>query len=97
MACYILPLSAALLGLVAYRIGKIGGVHAKNFILLFGGGAIFGVVDHLWNGELLLVSSDIASDMLLGIAITVALAFAWSLTVLFSRATIQVDRAESKA
>jgi len=34
--------------------------------LMFCGGAMFGIIDHLWNGELFLVSANTPKDLLLG-------------------------------
>lgn len=45
--------------------------------MLLTGGAIFGVVDHLWNGELFLLGKKPLLDILLGITITLAILFAW--------------------
>jgi hypothetical protein len=46
--------------------------------LMFYGGALFGIVDHLWNGELFLVSENWAKDVILGIIITVGIIGAWA-------------------
>jgi hypothetical protein len=45
------------------------------------GGAVFGVVDHLWNGELFLVGPNIANDVLLGFAITATILAVWGVMV----------------
>ena len=49
----------------------------KQLGLLFWGGAVYGVVDHLWNGELFLVSAHPIKDMLLGFTITGCLFLSW--------------------
>ena len=53
--------------------------------LMFLGGALFGVIDHWWNGELFLISENIASDLMLGVAITVFTVIAWWVTILVSK------------
>ncbi len=44
------------------------------------GGALFGIVDHAWNGELLLVGPDILKDLALGVTITIVIFGVWALT-----------------
>ncbi len=53
--------------------------------MLLTGGALFGAVDHLWNGELLLVGSNLAPDLLLGAAITASIVAAWAVLVRLDR------------
>lgn len=45
------------------------------------GGALFGVVDHLWNGELLLVGSNPLLDIGLGGTITASILGGWGLAL----------------
>jgi hypothetical protein len=42
---------------------------------------MFGVVDHLWNGELFLIGKNIVSDLLLGVTITTVLFVSWAIVV----------------
>jgi len=77
MVCYTVPLAASIL-----IFGGRKALHCENeknfrFGLLMMGGAIFGVVDHLWNGELTLVGPNWASDIALGFAITGVITLAW--------------------
>ncbi|QLJ52892.1 MAG: hypothetical protein Sv326_0717 [Candidatus Fermentimicrarchaeum limneticum] len=53
----------------------------KSLNLLLFGGAIFGIVDHIWNGELFLVGPNILSDLLLGFAITLTIVGVWGVTI----------------
>lgn len=48
---------------------------------MFYGGAIFGVIDHLWNGELFLVSENWVKDLLLGVVIAAAILAGWVITI----------------
>jgi hypothetical protein len=53
--------------------------------LLFYGGSSFGVIDHLWNGELFLISENWLKDIVLGAVITVGITLAWSIILLFAK------------
>jgi hypothetical protein len=44
---------------------------------MFYGGSLFGVIDHLWNGELFLVYENWVKDLSLGVVITVGIIMAW--------------------
>jgi hypothetical protein len=79
MVCYSVPLTAAL---VCYAFRKTGRAEHQNYFLLnlmLAGGAIFGVIDHLWNGELFLVSGDWLFDLALGVTITLAIIASWGI------------------
>jgi hypothetical protein len=56
------------------RIGRLN--------LMLYGASMFGVIDHLWNRELFLISENVAKDLLLGVVITAAIfgGWAWSVT-----------------
>jgi hypothetical protein len=41
------------------------------------GGAVFGIVDHLWHGELFLISESITRDLFLGGTITATIFAGW--------------------
>ena len=76
MGCYTAPLAAAI---VHYGLRKNvdewkNSRKHKQLNLLLVGGSIFGVVDHLINGELLAFSMR---DMLLGLTITAAIVAFW--------------------
>jgi hypothetical protein len=43
------------------------------------GGALFGLVDHAWNGELMMISQAWLSDIALGFAITGTITAGWGL------------------
>jgi len=83
MVCYTIPTITAVV--VHFIRGKKpswkDSQKYKSLNLLLFGGAIFGIVDHLWNGELFLVGSDIVSDILLGFAITATILAAWGVMV----------------
>jgi hypothetical protein len=53
--------------------------------LLFWGGALFGFIDHLWNGELLLISKDWLKDLGLGAVITGVIILAWMIVLFLAK------------
>jgi len=73
--CYTVPLAAATVTSVFW--GRTKNVKIWWLNLMFYGGALFGVIDHLWNGELFLISENIISDLLLGLTITVIILLTW--------------------
>lgn len=81
--CYVGPLSGAIVTTVLWRARK--SMKVFWLTLLFWGGALFGVIDHLLNGELFLVSENVAWDLLLGAIITLAILLAWGGVVVLSR------------
>jgi len=89
MVCYTIPTTAAIL-LHFIRGNKVswkGSQKYKSLNLLLFGGAIFGVVDHLWNGELFLVGPSILSDISLGFAITATIIVAWGVMAYLEEAS----------
>jgi len=56
-------------------------VHHLWLSMLLAGGAMFGIVDHLWNGELFLIGPNIVSDLLLGVTITTVIILSWVIVV----------------
>jgi hypothetical protein len=83
MVCYTVPLIAALVhsGMRKKVISWNKSAHHLWLSLLLAGGATFGVVDHLWNGELLLIGKNIVSDLLLGVTITTVIFVSWAIVV----------------
>jgi len=56
-----------------------------NQLLL--GGAVFGVVDHLWNGEIFLFGDKLLLDLLLGVTITVVIFLVAGVMMIFDNAS----------
>lgn len=81
--CYTVPLAGAIVTSVAWS--KTKSVKVWWLTLMFYGGALFGVIDHFWNGELFLISENIVSDLLLGLAITGVTLMFWWLMVICSK------------
>ena len=81
--CYAVPAVGAVITSAIWSTTKNVKVGWLN--LLFWGGAIFGVIDHLWNGELFLISKNIVSDLMLGVAITGVIFVCWTIMVAASK------------
>jgi sugar phosphate permease len=87
MVCYLIPLTAAIVHTVLRKnVHSLrGDKHQLWLGMLLAGGALFGVVDHLWNGELFLFSGNLLSDLLLGATITATIVAAWAVIVRLDR------------
>jgi len=84
--CYTVPTTAAILTTFIWRSKKT--VSLFWLMLMFYGGALFGVIDHLWNGELFLVSKDWLKDLSLGVVITVAIVLTWEIVLFLAKRNI---------
>ena len=82
--CYAFPTAGAVITTAVWSRTK--SVKVWWLSLLFWGGALFGVIDHLWNGELFLISENIVSDLWLGVTISGVILVCWSVMVLASKA-----------
>ena len=89
MVCYIVPTIATVIEFIRKR-NKKDQRHQLN--LLFLGGAIFGIIDHLWNGELFLISSNWVSDLTLGFTITAGIIGSWGLIISAPKITDSMRR-----
>jgi hypothetical protein len=89
MVCYAVPTIAAIVhfGLRKNIIGWKKSISHFWLGLMLAGGAIFGVVDHLWNGELFLIGENIVSDLLLGVTITAVILVVWAIVVTLNKTT----------
>lgn len=74
--CYLGPTTAAIVTTFMWKSKK--SLRLFWLMLMFYGGSLFGVTDHLWNGELFLISENWAKDVMLGIVITVGIILAWA-------------------
>lgn len=83
MVCYLVPLAAAVVHTVLRRNVHSfkGDKHQAWLGMLLAGGALFGVVDHMWNGKLLLFGGNLVPDLLLGATITATIVAAWAVIV----------------
>jgi hypothetical protein len=83
MVCYAVPTAAAIVHFIMRRniISWKGNTYHLWLSFLLAGGAIFGLVDHLWNGELFLIGEYLLLDIMLGVAITVAIVVIWAVMI----------------
>ncbi len=88
--CYTVPAVAAILTTFMRSSNK----KAPLFwlMLMFYGAALFGIIDHLWNGELFLVSEHWVKDLGLGVVITIAVILAWIGIVYLAKKTPELNR-----
>ena len=77
--CYSVPLIASAITTAAWAKNRSPRLGRLNLMLY--GASIFGVVDHWWNGELFLLSGNVAKDLLLGVAITLTVFAAWTISL----------------
>ncbi len=81
MVCYIVPLAATIIGTLTRKsLGKHG-AHGFWLNIMLLGGALFGVIDHFWNGELFLISANWMLDLALGGSITAGIFVSWGVIV----------------
>lgn len=77
MTCYIVPTTAAVILLALTRAGVVRGEKLGLLTTLLCGGAIFGLIDHAWNGELLMMGPSLGTDLGLGFTITAGIVGIW--------------------
>jgi hypothetical protein len=79
MVCYVVPLVVAFISSAVWGARKRGPAGWWLNLLLCGG-AIFGIVDHLWHGELFLIgATPPLADLMLGTAITASIFAGWGI------------------
>ena len=81
--CYTVPVASAVVTTILWhktRDPKIGQLNQ-----LFYGASAFGIIDHLWNGELFLISPNIGKDLMLGVVITLSVLSGWALSLVWEK------------
>jgi nitric oxide reductase large subunit len=83
MVCYAVPTVAAIIHHATRKNvdSMKKSVYQLWLTLLLLGGAIFGIVDHLINGELFLIGENLGFDILLGTIITIVTIAVWTVLV----------------
>ena len=81
--CYAEPLLGAAISAFAWK--KTKSVKVFWLMLMFCGGTMFGLIDHLWNGELFCLPKELVSDLLLGAVISISILIVWTALVLASK------------
>lgn len=84
MGCWMIPLAAAVISSVVWGSKRRGPAGWWLNLLLYGG-ALFGVVDHLWHSELFLIGKASLMDLLLGATITGVIFAGWGITLGIAR------------
>ncbi|MFC1754083.1 hypothetical protein ACFL96_11950 [Thermoproteota archaeon] len=87
MTCWVVPLIAAVFTLGISRGFRLKNPHNMWLILMFTGGGLFGVIDHLWYGELFVISKYWLADLALGGTITGGIFGGWSAIVFAPKIT----------
>ena len=82
MVCYAVPLIATLLLLFGRKAKSGSGNHGFWLNIMMLGGALFGLIDHAWHGELFLISANWTADLALGGFITLGITAGWGFLVL---------------
>ncbi len=85
MVCYIFPTIGAILVYSHRKINKKNDGRGRWLAHLLLGGSAFGIIDHLWNGELFLIGPQPLKDILLGVTITVSIFAIWYAMVVYSQ------------
>ncbi len=80
--CYTVPLVTAAITTAVWARNKSATLWTLNLMLY--GASLFGVIDHLWNGELFLISENIIKDLALGVVITAGIFVTWKIMVKLS-------------
>ncbi len=70
MACWTVLLGATALTFLFRKITKKRGTHGFWLNIMFLGGALLGVIDHAWHGELFLLGPNLGMNLGLGGVIT---------------------------
>ncbi|MCS7249646.1 MAG: hypothetical protein N2323_00620 [candidate division WOR-3 bacterium] len=79
--CYIIPTITLIFLSIIHKKLKIKEPEKGWLFLLFLGAVIFGLVDHLWNGEIFLIGENPIMDIVLGIIITFSVFIVWRIIV----------------
>ena len=96
MVCYAVPTAALLISVIRRKALRKTDVQGFWLNLLLLGGALFGVIDHFWNGELFLISANWFMDLSLGFTITAGIFVAWGLVVHRERLISSASQIERK-
>ena len=93
MVCYAVPTIATIIEFLRQR--KVKRKNYKlNLILL--GGALFGLIDHWWNGELFFISENWLMDLALGFTITGGILGSWGIIVSMPKITDFMHRLSNR-
>jgi len=77
--CYAAPIAGAIITTFLNNSRK--SVKLWWLSLMFYGGALFGIIDHVWAGELLVVPENLAGDIALGVVISISTVLMWAFLI----------------
>ena len=80
--CYLVPVGGAIISSLIWRKKRETKIWWLN--LMFYGGALFGIVDHIWNGELF-TSGNIVKDLSLGVVISLSILVSWFIVLALNK------------
>jgi hypothetical protein len=80
--CYAIPLAAAITTSFIWKKSRM--LKLWWLTLMFYGGSLFGIIDHLWNQELFLISENWLKDLCLGGVITAGLILLWKIILVLA-------------
>lgn len=72
---------ATVIGFVGRKASRREDAHSFWLNIMLLGGALFGAIDHFWNGELFLIGTNWIMDLTLGGAITGGIVASWGVIV----------------
>jgi len=84
--CYTIPTVGAIISSFIWHRRRQMKLWWLN--LMFYGGAIFGVIDHLWNRELFIVSENWLKDLLLGVVISMGILLFWLVILILNKVSL---------
>jgi predicted acyltransferase len=94
--CWTIPTASAFIVGILKKVRWKKEPESTHLFLLLLGAGLFGVIDHIWNGEIFLIGENIFKDIALGIVITIATFVVWGLLVFFARKKKTAEETSSK-
>ena len=93
MVCYAVPTVAVIIhGIIRKKnVNWKNNVHHLWLSLIFAGAAIFGLIDHWWNGELFMIGENLYFDLLLGITITIGCVIIWGVLTTLDKSKVKTE------
>ncbi len=88
--CYTVPLAVSAITTLKWKKKKSVKLWWLN-LLLYGASA-FGVIDHLYNGELFLISANLGKDLFLGVLITLFVFLLWGIILHMSKVNTTISK-----
>lgn len=81
MVCWVVPLIATIIGFVGRKVSHRESIHSFWLNIMLLSGALFGAIDHFWNGELFLIGTNWVMDLALGGVITGGITASWGVII----------------